>query len=183
MQKFRCIAFQVHVLSVLKRSAGLRSHRKTSIWLSGDLVKDFLNYFLLLQTNFLLLHIITNCFTTTVCNLSRGVLTKHIRGGSTFSKTCSYRAANSLKRVYNKKLWKQFTLQRKLFYVPKNFTNWQENTRDIVSFILTLQGRRPQILLKETLSNMFSHKFEEVFQKIFPQSTSQATISLVANTD
>ena len=93
---------------VLKRSAGLRSHRKTCVWLSRDLVKGFLNNFLLLQTNFLLLHIITNDFTTAVCNFSRIVLTKYIlkniRGEFTFSKTCSYRTAKPLKRVYTKKL-------------------------------------------------------------------------------
>ena len=142
---------------VLKRSADLRSHRKTCIWLSRDLIKNFLNHFLLLQTNFLSLHNITNWFTITVCNFSRGVLTKYflknIRGESTFSKTRSYRTATSLKRVFATDvfLW----VCKQLFYrtpvnnswksslhyrencstIPKNFTNWQENTRDRVLYI------------------------------------------------
>ena len=56
---------------------------------------DLLNYFLLLQANFLLLNIITNYFTTTVYNFFGGVLTKqilkNIPGESSFSKSCSYR--------------------------------------------------------------------------------------------
>ena len=52
--------------------------------------KGFLKLLLLLQTNFLLLRITANYFTTTAWNFSRGVLTKHIlkniRGESTFSK-------------------------------------------------------------------------------------------------
>ena len=74
-------------------------------WLSRVLVKDFLNYFLLLQINFLLSHIITSYLTTTVCNFSRGVLTKHIlkntRWESTFSETSSFRTATSLKRDFS----------------------------------------------------------------------------------
>ena len=73
--------------------------------LSGVLAKDFLNYFLLFQINFFLLHIITNYLTTTVCNFTRSVLTKHIskniRGESTFSKICDYRTATSLKRDFD----------------------------------------------------------------------------------
>ena len=45
--------------------------------MSGVLVKDFINYFLSLQINILLLHIITNDLTTKVCNFPRGFLTKH----------------------------------------------------------------------------------------------------------
>ena len=74
-------------------------------WLSGVLVKDFFNYFLLLHINFLLLHVITNHLTTKVCNFSRGVLRKHIlkniRREYTLSKTWSYRTATPLKRDFD----------------------------------------------------------------------------------
>ena len=52
--------------------------------------KGILKLLLLLRTNFLLLHITVNYFTTTVFNFSRGALTKHILknigGESTLSK-------------------------------------------------------------------------------------------------
>ena len=52
----------------------------------------------------------------------------------------------------------------------------------IESFILTLQAKRPTILLKKTSSNMFSRKFDEVFQKIFSQSTSHnPLLQILAN--
>ena len=128
---------------VLKRLADLRSHRNECIWLSGHLVKDFLNCFLLLQTNFLSWQIVTNYFTTTLCNFSRGVLIKHIlkniQGEPTLSKTCSYRTATSLKRVFATGVFLRVCKQ--LFYrTPvnnfiKNFINWLENTRDAVLYI------------------------------------------------
>ena len=119
------------------------------------LVQDFLNYFSLLQINFLILHIITNYSTTGVCNFSRGVLTRHIlkniRVEYTFSKTRSYRTATSLKRDFDTGvfLW----VYKQLFYrtpvinlcksrlhyrvvVTKNFTNWQENICDRVLYII-----------------------------------------------
>ena len=128
---------------VLKRLAGLRSHRNECIWLSGHLVKDFLNCFLLLQTNFLSWQIITNYFTTTLCNFSRGVLIKHIlkniQGESTLSKTCSYRTATSLKRVFATGvfLWvcKELFYRTPVINFIKNFLNWLENTRDAVLYI------------------------------------------------
>ena len=112
--------------------------------LSGACVHWYSNdCFLLLQTNFLSWQIITNYFTTTLCNFSRGVLIKHIlkniQGEPTLSKTCSYRTATSLKRVFATGVFLRVCKQ--LFYrTPvnnfiKNFINWLENTRDAVLYI------------------------------------------------
>ena len=62
--------------------------------------KGFLKLFLLLRTSFLSLYIITNDFTTAICDFLRGILAKRIlknfRGKSNFSKTWSYRTATLL---------------------------------------------------------------------------------------
>ena len=123
------------------------------------LVKNFLNHLLLLQSNFWLVHIITKHFTTTVCSFSWHVLTKHIltkiQEGSTFSKICSHRKATTIKWDFHTGvfLWvcKQLfyktpvnnTCKSRLDYrtaIPKNFTNWQENTHDRVLYI-TIAGK------------------------------------------
>ena len=82
------MTFQMHCSLVLKRSGDLRSHRKGCIWLSGVLIKDFLDIFCYRLIFYYYVLAITNYFITTVCNFSRVVLTKHnlknIRGESVF---------------------------------------------------------------------------------------------------
>ena len=148
---------QVHIGTPTIR-ADLRPHRKTCIWLREFLVMDLLNYFLSLQANFLLLNIITNYFTTTVCNFSGGVLTKHIlkniSGESSFSKSCSYRNATSLKRDLDTGVFLQVCKQ--LFY------------RTTVN----------KCVLKKLHQICFLVNLMKFPTKIFSQSTSQDTVSL-----
>ena len=137
------------------------------------LVQDFLNYFSLLQINFLILHIITNYSTTGVCNFSRGVLTRHIlkniRVEYTFSKTRSYRTATSLKRdfdtgvflwVYKQLFYRTPVInlcKRRLHYtvvVTKNFTNWQENICDRILYII-VAGKKAR--------NFSEKQFHEIY--------------------
>ena len=111
-----------------------------------------------------------------------------LRGESTFSKTCSYRTARSLKRDFNTSVflwvWKQLfyrtpvksTWESILHYkvaVPKNFKNRQKKVN---SFILSFRVRSPAILLIKYVNFM---KFS---RKIFSQNFSQSTISFISNT-
>ena len=114
---------------------------------------------------------------------------KNIRGESTLSKTCSYRTPTSVKRdftqVFPERLQTAQHVKNRLHYrvaVPKNFTNWQENTRDRVLYII-VAGKKASIFTKKKLHQpCFLVNLMKFSWKIFWESTSQGTNFLIANT-
>ena len=153
------------------------------MWLSGDLVKDFLNYFYyyrLIFYYYVLLQI--------TLPPQLGIFLE-VFWQNTFWKTFE----GSLLLVNCKRLrhrcFPLWTTRVKAVYTTEKtvllfriISQIDRKIPMIESYILTLQARRPAILLKKTSSDMFSRKLDEVFQKTFSQSTSQRTTSLIANT-
>ena len=185
---------------VLKRLADLRSHRKTCIWLSGHLVKDFLNYFYyygLVFYHYILLQMILpprfaifwevfwqnafwKIFEGSLILVKPGAteLQRYYKEFSLQVFSCEFANSFFIEHLWITRVKAVYTTEKDVLLFQRiSQIDWKIPV--IQSFILTLQARRPAILLKKTSSNMFSCNLDDAFQKIISQSSSQGTISLI----